>query len=343
MAKDQEDKPASRETAQAALGNIRRMLKGEVAFPVSIEATEEMIKAAVRVEPLLPKEQSFNGTTEDVIAGLEGAVRMSANGVEFWSARELMGLLGYGTWKDFEAVIERASVACHQSGLTISEHFSEISEKSGVEFTERQIQDINVTRYGAYLIAQNGDTRKKQVAFAQTYFAVQTRRQELQADVEEQIAEQNRRIALRDEITEHNKDLAEAAKEAGVLQPLEYAAFQNAGYRGLYDGLDVAGIKVAKRLKGTAKILDHMGSTELAANLFRATQAEDKLRREGIRGKENANAAHLEVGQKVRKAIADIGGTMPEKLNAEEDINKIRQRLQKKIRQNKLNDFMNLQ
>lgn len=333
MSNDEQGKPASRETARAALGNIRRMLSGEVSFPESPEATAEMINAAVPLEAQSPEEQPFNGTPEEVIAGFEAAVRRAVDGVEFWSARELMQLLGYSasSWKNFENVIEKAEIACNQSGLTISEHFARANTPVETELgTERHLHDLNVTRYGAYLIAQNGDTRKKQVAFAQTYFAVHTRRQEIHGDLQDQIVEHQRRIALRDKIAEHNRDLAEAAREAGVVQPVEYAVFQNAGYRGLYNGLDVAGIKAAKHLGGASKILDHMGSTELAANLFRATQAEEKLRRDGIRGKANANAAHFEVGQKVRKAIADIGGTMPEKLAPAEDINKIRQRLEKK-------------
>lgn len=331
MSKDEEGATVSRQTAKAALENIRRMLKGEVAFPAPGEATTEMIKAAVPVVQSPPEDPPFYGTSEQVIAGFEDAAKMTAENVEYWSAVELMGLLGYGTWQSFESVIQRAYIACNQSGLTINEHFAEVSEKVETQAEiESRIRDINVTRYGAYLIAQNADSKKKQVAFAQTYFAVQTRRQELQTDHDEQLVEQHRRLSLRNDIAEHNKDLADAAKDAGVIQPMEYAAFQNAGYRGLYNGLDVTGIKNAKRLAGNAKILDHMGSTELAANLFRLTQAEDKLRREGIKGKSNANAAHFEVGQKVRKAIADIGGTMPEKLEPAEDINKIRQRLQKK-------------
>jgi len=331
MSKDEEGTPASHATAKAALGNILRMLKGEVPFPASEDATTEMVKAAVPVVALQPEDPPFHGTSEEVIAGFEGAVKKSADGVEFWSARELMGLLGYRAWENFEPVIQQAYIACNQSGLTINEHFAEIAERTEIESGGHlEIRDINVTRYGAYLIAQNGDAKRKQVAFAQTYFAVQTRRQELQTEPNEQIAEAHRRLALRHEIAEHNKDLADAAKDAGVVQPVEYAAFQNAGYRGLYNGLDVAGIKASKKLTEKAKILDHMGSTELAANLFRATQAEEKLRREGIKGKHNANAAHFEVGQKVRKAIADIGGTMPEELETAEDINKIRQRLERK-------------
>lgn len=331
MSKDEESAAVSRQTAKAALENIRRMLKGEGTLPVPQDATAEMSKAVATIVQSPPEDPPFHGTSEQVIVGFEDAAKMSAQNVEYWSALELMRLLGYGTWQSFEGVIQRAYIACNQSGLTINEHFAEISETVETkEGMESRIRDINVTRYGAYLIAQNADSKKKQVAFAQTYFAVQTRRQELRIDYDEQLVEQHRRLSLRNDIAEHNKDLADAAKDAGVVQPMEYAAFQNAGYRGLYNGLDATGIKNTKRLIGNAKILDHMGSTELAANLFRLTQAEEKLRREGIKGKSNANAAHFEVGKKVRKAIADIGGTMPEKLDPAEDINKIRQRLQRK-------------
>lgn len=331
MSKDEEGATVSRQTAKAALDNIRRMLKGEVGFPTPVDAKGEMTKAAVPVVQPPPEDLPFHGTSEQVIAGFEDAAKTTAENVQYWSAVELMELLGYGSWQSFEGVIQRAYIACNQSGLTINEHFSEISETVKTQVgVESRIRDINVTRYGAYLIAQNADSKKKQVAFAQTYFAVQTRRQELQTDYDEQLIEQHRRLSLRNDIAEHNKDLADAAKDAGVVQPMEYAAFQNAGYRGLYNGLDATGIKTTKRLTGNAKILDHMGSTELAANLFRLTQAEEKLRREGIKGKSNANAAHYDVGQKVRKAIADIGGTMPEMLEVAEDIKKVQQRLESK-------------
>ncbi|WP_255206260.1 DNA damage-inducible protein D [Janthinobacterium sp. BJB401] len=331
MSKDEEGATANRQTAKAALDNIRRMLKGEVGFPAPGDATAEMIKAAVPVVQSPPEDLPFHGTSEQVIAGFEDAAKTTDENIQYWSALELMKLLGYGVWQNFEGVIQRAYIACNQSGFTINEHFSEIRENVKTQAgVESRIRDINVTRYGAYLIAQNADSKKKQVAFAQTYFAVQTRRQELQRDYDEQLVEQHRRLSLRSDIAVHNKDLADAAKDAGVVQPMEYAAFQNAGYRGLYNGLDAAGIKTTKRLTGNAKILDHMGSTELAANLFRLTQAEEKLRREGIKGKSNANAAHYDVGQKVRKAIADIGGTMPEMLEVAEDIKKVQQRLENK-------------
>jgi DNA-damage-inducible protein D len=323
-----DDTPASHKTAKAALENIRRMLKRDVPFPTSMEATTEMVKAAKPIKAEDKLDPPFKGTSEEVIAGFESAAKKTTEGVEYWSASELMILLGYREWKDFESVIHSAYIACNQSGLTINDHFAEVSGLAeGRSSIRPGVIDLNVTRYGAYLIAQNGDARKKQVAFAQTYFAVQTRRRELRADRDEQLAEQQRRIALRDKIADHNKDLADAAKGAGVVQPIDYAAFQNAGYRGLYNKLDANGIRAVKGLDSNSKILDHMGSTELAANLFRATQAEEKLRREGIKGKFNANNAHYEVGKKVRKAIADIGGTMPERLEPEEDINKIRQRL----------------
>lgn len=323
-----ENQSASKEKARAALSNIRRMLKGEVSFPESEQAAADMIEAAVPVVAPPLEDPPFTGTQDEVIAGFEAAAQRNENDAEFWSARGLMELLGYGSWRNFEPVMDRAFIACNQSGHTINHHFMEVRKMVEIgSDAERATRDYQVTRYGAYLIAQNGDARKKQVAFAQTYFAVHTRRQEIQEEQQAQALEEQRRVALRDEISEHNKDLAGAAKDAGVVLPVDYAVFQNAGYKGLYDGLDVSGIRSAKGLSGDAKILDHMGSTELAANLFRATQAEEKLRREGIKGKANANAAHQEVGQKVRKAITDIGGTMPEKLAPAEDINKVRKRL----------------
>jgi DNA-damage-inducible protein D len=323
-----EDKPSSIQTGRAALANIRRMLDGKVPFPKDEAAATEMVKAAEPIEAAPLEDLPFHGTAEEVVAGFESAAQRSAEGVEFWSARDLMALLGYGKWQNFQAVIEKAQMACHQSGYRISDHFAEVSKMVEIgSGAERSAGDTHVTRYGAYLIAQSGDTRKKQVAFAQTYFAVQTRRQEAQGSDRQQLSEDQKRIDLRERIAAHNKDLASAARIAGVGLPVEFAAFQNHGYRGLYGGLDVNRIRETKGLAGKAQILDHMGSTELAANLFRATQAEEKLRREGIKGRENANAAHFEVGQKVRKAIADIGGTMPERLETAEDIDKVRRRL----------------
>lgn len=194
---------------------------------------------------------------------------------------------------------------------------------------KRQITVTFLSRYACYLIIQSADPRKETVALGHTYFAIQTRRQELT----DQAKDEALRLKLRDEMTHHNKNLAGAAKDAGVIDPIDYAIFQNAGYQGLYGGLGTQEIHSRKGLKKSQKILDHMGSTELAANLFRATQTEEKLRREGIQGKVAANKAHKEVGKKVRQTIREIGGTMPENLPAEESIKAVERRVNKGLPQ----------
>ena len=244
----------------------------------------------------------------------EKARQTDAAGNEYWSARDLQHLLDYSTWQKFMAVITKAQTACAQSGYAVADHFNRTVKMVVIgSGAQRQQTDFHLSRYACYLIVQNGDPNKNVIAAGQTYFAVQTRRQELQdTETFRQLSEDKQRLLLRGQIRTHNSDLAAAAKEAGVEKPEEYATFQNHGYKGLYGGLDNQGIHKRKGLKKSQKILDHMNASELAANLFRATQTEEKLRRDHIKGKTQANQAHFEVGRKVRQTIAELGGTMPE-------------------------------
>lgn len=235
-------------------------------------------------------------------------------GQEYWSARELMPVLQYAQWRRFNETIERAQEACVSSGNAAPEHFANVGKSSPMpNGGVREVDDYHLSRYACYLVAMNGDPRKHAVALAQTYFAVKTRQQELVENYDA-LTEEQKRLTIRNEMKEHNKALAAAAHEAGVIGNRDYAIFQNEGYKGLYGGLGAQGIHKRKGLKKGQKILDHMGSTELAANLFRATQTEEKLRRDQVRGKENANKTHYDVGCKVRQTIQDLGGTMPENL-----------------------------
>lgn len=235
-------------------------------------------------------------------------------GEEYWLARELQTVLEYAKWDNFSRVIEKAKEACKNSDNIISEHFADVGKTSAMpQGGERIIDDIELSRYACYLIVQNGDPKKQVIALGQTYFAIKTRQQEVIENFDS-LTEEQKRLAIRNEIIHHNKALAEAAKQAGITKPIEYAVFQNWGYKGLYGGMDMKAIHTYKGLKKSQKILDHMGSTELAANLFRATQTEEKLRRDEVKGVKNANKTHYEVGAKVRQTIDDLGGTMPEDL-----------------------------
>lgn len=252
---------------------------------------------------------------------------------EYWSARELYEVLEYIKWDKFLNVIDKAKKACLNSGQDSSDHFPQVEKLVEIgSGARRDIGDIHLSRYACYLIVQNADPSKEVVALAQTYFAIQTRKQEV---LEEQFgklqSDDEKRLFLRREMAEHNKHLADAAKKAGVIQPWEYAVFQNHGYMGLYNGLGAKEIHTKKGLKKSQNILDHMGSTELAANLFRATQTEEKLKRENIKGKDKANKTHFEVGKKVRQTIEELGGTMPEDLPTEESIKKIGIEQKKKL------------
>ena len=235
-------------------------------------------------------------------------------GQEYWLARELQVVLEYSQWRRFAETIDRAIEACENSGIDVADHFAEVGKMVEIgSGASREVDDYELSRYACYLIVMNGDPRKEVIAVGQTYFAVKTRQQEL-IDQYDQLSEDQKRLAIRREMAEHNKSLADAAKNAGVIEQRDYAIFQNMGYKGLYGGLGVQEIHARKGLKKSQKILDHMGSTELAANLFRATQTDEKLRRENIQGKERANQTHYEVGRKVRQTIKELGGTMPEDL-----------------------------
>ena len=248
------------------------------------------------------------------------------NGNEYWSARELAKVLEYIDYRNFTSVVNKAKDACKNSGQEINYHFVDVNDMIMLgKGAERQVDSIKLSRYACYLIVQNGDPSKEVIALGQTYFAMQTRLQEIKqmAEYNALHSENEKRLFLRNELRRHNAQLADAAHSAGVIDAIDYAIFQNFGYKGLYGGLDARAIHRQKGLKSSQNILDHMGSTELAANLFRATQTEDKLRRENIKGKQKANQTHFEVGAKVRKTIRELGGTMPEKLPTAESIKRL--------------------
>ncbi len=281
--------------------------QGATASSESGPASVNVIDAAPGVEtiaspPIAPHVSPF-----------EAIRRVDEDGNEFWSSRDLAKVLSYGDYTNMERVVGKAKKACFNSGQALEDHFRDVAEMIAIgKGGKRGFNTVHLSRYACYLVIQNADPTKDTVALGQTYFAVQTRRQELADNGDAQAIEDRRRLVIRAEVREHNVNLADAAKGAGVLEPIDYAIFQNHGYMGLYGGLGAKAIHARKGLKRSQEILDHMGSSELAANLFRATQTEEKLRREGITGKANANRAHEEVGKKVRQTIAELGGTLPE-------------------------------
>ena len=274
-------------------------------------------------------EDEENNYTESLFESIR---HVNEYGQEFWYARDLQIALEYTEWRNFCKVIEKAKEACRGSNNAVSDHFVDVNKIVNAGATSKDIGDIQLSRYACYLIVQNGDPRKKVIALGQTYFAVKTRQQELIENYEN-LSEDQKRIAIRQEMKEHNKMLVAAAKDAGVETTLDYAIFQNYGYMGLYGGLKASDIKERKGLKKSQDILDYMGYEELAANLFRATQTEAKLRRENIQGKQEANKTHFEVGKKVRDTIKDLGGTMPEDLpTPEKSIQQLEREQKKKLK-----------
>lgn len=275
-----------------------------------------------------------NSNEQAGLPNFDAIRHLDDDGREYWFARELYPLLGYSRWQRFQTAVDKARTACAAMKICVDDHFTSVGKliEAG-KGAQREIDDILLSRYACYLIVQNGDPSKSVIAAGQTYFAVQTRRQEL-ADEEAftKLDEDHKRLLLRREMKEHNKRLSDTAHDAGIIDPKDYAIFQNHGYKGLYGGLGQQEIHARKGLKKSQKILDHMGHEELAANLFRATQTEAKLRREHIIGKNEANKTHFNVGAEVRETIKRLGGTMPEDLpTPEKSIKQLEREEQKRI------------
>lgn len=265
----------------------------------------------------------------------EETKRISDDGVEFWYARELADVLEYVQWRNFSKVLARAMLACKNSGYEVPDHFAEVSKIVEAGATSKPVIDYKLSRYACYLIVQNGDPRKEIIALGQTYFAIQTRRQEV-ADYFNQLDEDNKRLVIRGDIKQWNQMLAEATHNAGVITDEEYAAFQNAGYMGLYGGMKVEDIHKKKGLKKNEKILDFMSSTELIANLFRISQTEEKLKKDKTATADEANEIHFLVGKEVRGTIERVGGTMPEDIPVpEKSITEVEKEQLKKLKKPK--------
>ena len=240
----------------------------------------------------------------------ENVRHVDENGNEYWYARELMPLLEYSKWENFHKVIKRAMIACETSNNKVSDHFPELRKMVDIgSKTKRETIDYCLSRYACYLIVQNANPRKKSVALGQTYFAVQTRKQEISEREYSSLTEDEKRFYQRNLTKKGNYSLNQAAKDAGVKN---FDKFHNAGYKGLYNGETANDIAKRKGLRYREDILDNMGSDELIANLFRISQTEQKLKRDNVMGEVNANDVHYEVGKKIRNTIKELGGTMPE-------------------------------
>ena len=249
----------------------------------------------------------------------EAIKKIDNNGVEYWDARELMPLLGYVQWRRFEEVIGRAKKACINSGQDVNNHFARSGKMVAIgSNTVREVINYRLDRYACYLIAQNGDSKKLEIATAQTYFAIQTRRQE----IFEQLPDNEKRLFIRGEVSSQNKKLFKTARQAGVSN---FGLFNDAGYKGLY-GMPLSDIEKKKGIR-KGELLDRAGSTELAANLFRITQTDEKLAKDKIQGEQAAANTHFIVGGKVRQTIKDIGGILPENLPAEKNLKEVKKEM----------------
>ena len=261
--------------------------------------------------------------------------RISEDGYEYWSARDLYKLLEYSEYRHFLPVIDKVKEALISLDEDIQNHIEDMLDMVEIgSGATRELDSLKLSRFACYIAVQNADPSKTNVALGQAYFAIKTRQKELLEEDEKlliQSEEDSKRLLLREQMRKHNKQLAEAAKDAGINEPIDYAIFQNYGYKGLYGGLDRQAIHKRKGLKKSQDILDHMGSTKLASNLFRATQTEEKLKRENIKGKMKANQTHYKVGKKVRQTIEELGGTMPEDLPTAESIKKLERQKQKEL------------
>src|SRR3989344_4854287 len=263
----------------------------------------------------------------------ESIKKIDENRIEYWEARELLPLLGYENWQKAEDLIVRAARACLNSGQEVDNHFNRTVKMVEIgSNTVREVKDYKLDRYACYLIAQNGDSNKSEIALAQTYFAIQTRRQE----IFERLSDAEKRLFIRGEVSDSNKKLFKTAKGAGVTK---FGVFNDAGYRGLY-GMSLPEIEKEKAIK-KGELLDRSGSTELAANLFRITQTDEKIKKDNIQGEQAASRTHFMVGGKVRQTIKDIGGILPEKLEPEKHIKEVIKDIRRleKAERKKLKDF----
>lgn len=270
--------------------------------------------------------------TSEIVAngphkGFEETKHIDENGVEFWTARELMPLFGYTRWEAFDDVVARAARTALNSGQTVENHFRQLTKMVDIgSGSKRAVKDWKLDRYACYLIAQNGDSSKQEIAVAQTYFAVQTRRQE----IFDKLPDAEKRLFIRDEVSDKNKRLFRTAKQAGVSN---FGLFNDAGYKGLY-GSSLADVEAKKCIK-KGELLDRAGSTELAANLFRITQTDEKLKKDNIQSDYEARRTHFMVGGKVRQTIKDIGGELPENLRTEKHIKEVKKEIKQLEKQSK--------